>query len=210
MCGEKLAGHERFVCAACLETLPRTGYHRRQLNPMEERFAGVFPFDKATGHFFYQRDSALAELVQDMKYKGFPGIGEMLGELVAGELYPTGYFADTDVIVPVPMHGVKKMLRGYNQATLIATGIGKATGLPVRESLKAVRAHRTQTALSRRERQENTRGLFSLAEGHGLEGKGVLLVDDVCTTGSTITSAAEALKDSGHTHLSIVTLGVTF
>lgn len=210
VCGSTLADHEKFICTECIESLPRTGYHRRELNPMEERFAGKFPFDHATGHFFYSRDSALAGLIQDMKYKRFPGIGETLGRIAAEELYPTGFFENVDVIVPIPMHGVKQMVRGYNQVIHVAKGIGEAAGLPVVESLKAVRAHRTQTSLTQRERRENTQGLFCLSDNHGLEGKGVLLVDDVCTTGSTLISAAETLEGSGHTHLSIMTLGVTF
>ncbi|MDE6144403.1 MAG: ComF family protein, partial [Muribaculaceae bacterium] len=120
VCGIRLAPHERFACTGCLRKLPRSGYHRRHLNPMEERFAGLFRFTRATGHFFYTRDSSLSTLIQDMKYRRFPGIGDMLGNLAATELYPTGFFSDTDIVVPVPMHFVKQARRGYNQTDHIA------------------------------------------------------------------------------------------
>lgn len=210
VCGAPLAPHERFACTHCLSQLPRSGYHRRDLNPMEERFAGQFRFERATGHFFYTRDSSLAKLIQDMKYRHFPGIGEMLGHLAASELFPTGFFSATDVIVPVPMHFMKQARRGYNQTHHIAQGIGKATGLPVSTALKATRAHNTQTSLSREERLENTSGLFKVKDRPQIEGKGVLLVDDVCTTGATITSAAEAIWEAEPSTLTIFTIGVTF
>lgn len=210
VCGAPLAPHERFVCTHCLAQLPRTGYHRRSLNPMEERFAGQFRFERATGHFFYTRDSALAKLIQDMKYRHFPAIGNMLGNLAASELYPTGFFSQTDVVVPVPMHFFKQAKRGYNQSYHIACGIGEATGLPVAASLRARRPHRTQTALSREQRRDNTSELFKVTKTMQIEGKGVLLVDDVCTTGATLASAAEAIWKASPSTLSIFTLGVTF
>lgn len=211
ICGIKLAPHERFACTHCLSTLPRTGYHRRQLNPMEERFAGRFPFTRATGHFFYTRDSALSTLIQDMKYRQFPGIGEMLGNLVASELFATGFFNNIDIIVPLPMHFIKQARRGYNQTHLIAKGISLATDIPICHALKATRPHRTQTSLTREQRLTNTDALFSVRQKTDIEGKGILLVDDVCTTGSTIAAAAEAIASAvPSTSLSLLTIGVTF
>ncbi|MDE6576653.1 MAG: ComF family protein, partial [Muribaculaceae bacterium] len=181
VCDSPLAPHERFVCTHCLAALPRTGYHRRRMNPMEERFAGQFPFVCATGHFFYNPGSALSRLMQDLKYRRFPGIGIMLGELAASELFTTGFFSGIDMILPMPMHFFKQAKRGYNQTHQIAKGISQATNLPVIFNLKAVRAHRTQTSLSREERLTNTSGIFSLDHPEELDGKGVLLLDDVCT-----------------------------
>lgn len=211
VCGCKLAPHERFACTHCLTKLPRTGYHRRELNPMEERFAGRFPFVRATGHFFYTRDSALSILIRDMKYRHFPGIGEMLGSLAAAELFPAGFFEGIEHIVPVPMHFFKRARRGYNQTFHIAKGVSAATGISVSNLLKATRPHRTQTSLSREERLANTESIFAVKPGTPCHGEGILLVDDVCTTGSTIASAAEAITNAlPGARLSILTIGVTF
>ena len=210
ICDGSLAKHERFACTDCLHRIPRSGYHRRTLNPMEERFAGITPFEKGTGHFLYNRDSPLSILIQDMKYRGFSDIGDMLGELAASELFPTGFFTDVDLIVPVPMHFLKQMKRGYNQTHHIARGISVATGLPVSLTLKAVRSHKTQTALSREERLRNTSGMFRVADPSVIEGKHVLLVDDVCTTGSTLISAGEALAAARPSAVTLFTLAVTF
>lgn len=210
-CGGRLAPHERFACSHCLSQLPRTGYHRRPLNPMEERFAGQFPFDRATGHFFYTRDSSLSTLIQDMKYRRFPAIGEMLGTLIASELYPTGFFADIDFLIPVPMHFLKKIKRGYNQTEHIAKGVGSVTSIPLCLNLRAVKSHKTQTSMTKEERLTNTTGIFGLTHPEDLEGKRVLLVDDICTTGSTLRSAAGAILAAAPScRVSMLSVGVTF
>ena len=211
VCGNALAPHERFICTPCLESLPRTGYHRNPRNPMEEKFAGRFPFVAATGHFFYTKDSSVATLIQDMKYRNFPSIGNKLGEIAAKELYTTGFFNDIDVIVPLPMHFFKKAKRGYNQTDRIAAGISKVTGMPVEDALKMRRPRKTQTSLSRLERLSNAESLFIPHRNTDLDGKGVLLVDDICTTGATLGAAAKALSDKFPLiRLYLFTLGVTF
>ncbi len=211
VCDGSLAPHERFACSHCLNILPRTGFHRRPLNPMEERFAGHFPFEHATGHFFYTRDSALSILIHDMKYRHFPAIGEMLGELVAQELFTSGFFNEMDMIIPMPMHFLKQASRGYNQTHHIAKGISRATGISIAYNLKASHPHKTQTSLTPDQRRLNTTGIFTVEKPDQLAGKNILLVDDICTTGSTLSSAGKILTDASPSiKLHILTLGVTF
>lgn len=178
---------------------------------MEARFAGKFPFVTATGHFFYSRDSSLARLIQDMKYRNFPSLGDKLGEIAGEELFMAGFLNDIEMIVPLPMHFFKKAKRGYNQTDHIARGISKASGIPVTDALVMTRQRKTQTALSAEQRFENAKNLFLPKKGINLNDKGVLLVDDICTTGTTMASAAKALTDSFPTiRLYLFTLGVTF
>ena len=178
---------------------------------MVERLAGQFPFLTATGHFFYSRESSLSQLIQDMKYRGFYSIGTFLGKLAAEELLITGYFNDIDLIVPVPMHFYKEMKRGYNQTDYIAKGMSEVCGLPVMNILKMTRTRKTQTSFNRRQRLSNADNLFKVKEGIDLTDKSVLIVDDVCTTGTTISSAAKTITDKFPTaNLHLFTLGVTF
>lgn len=211
VCGNPLAPHERFICNPCIENLPRTGFHREKLNPMVERFAGNFPFVAATGHFFYNRDSDLARLIQDMKYRSFPSIGNKLGAIAGQELYPTGFLSDIDFIVPLPMHYFKKAKRGYNQTDRICAGLSEATGIPISYALKMVKRRTTQTSLSRNERLRNADELFAVNKGIDLNGKGVLLVDDICTTGATMSGAAKTLTNRFPSmRLYLFSLAVTF
>ena len=211
ICGNPLASHEKFICTGCEKSLPRTGFHRNLFNPMVERFAGHFPFDKASGHFFYSRDSSLSKLFQDMKYRGFSSIGDYLGEIAGSELFSTGWLSEIECIVPLPMHFLKKAKRGYNQTDHICRGLSAASEIPVVQALKMTRQRKTQTALSRLERLENAKGLFKVKKGVDLNNKFVLLVDDVCTTGTTLDAAASTLTTAfPDIHLSLFTLAVTF
>ena len=178
---------------------------------MEERFAGQFPFVAATGHFFYSRDSSLAQLIQDMKYRNFPSIGNKLGELSGRELYISGFLNDIEYIVPVPMHFLKQAKRGYNQVDHIAKGIGKSSGIKVEQALKMTRRRETQTSLSRTQRLSNAQSLFETRTKINLNNKGVLLVDDICTTGATLGSAAKTLTDTfPDIRLYLFALAITF
>ncbi len=191
--------------------MPRTLFHRQPDNAMEQRFMGQFPYRQATGHFFYSRGSELAVLMHDLKYHRFPGLARYLGEVVATELLPTGFLSDIDVMVPVPMHPLKQARRGYNQTIEIARGISRVTSIEVAQNLRAVKSHRTQTSMTLEQRLKNTQGVFGVRRPDELDGKGVLLIDDVCTTGATLSAAATALTEAcPNIELSLLTLGVTF
>ena len=192
-CDEELMSGERFVCSRCIHDMVRTRYHSMPDNPMAARFAGLVPFERATAQFFYRPDSDISRLVQDFKYRKFPGIARKLGHISADELLPTGFFYGVDALVPVPMHWSKRVMRGYNQAAVLAKGIAEATGLPVIPALFALRGHTTQTRKTHAERRMNMAGIFAVEPKIDIAGKHLLLVDDVCTTGSTLLSAAEAL-----------------
>lgn len=211
ICGVTLGDTERYICATCLSRMPRTLFHRQPDNAMEQRFMGQFPYRQATGHFFYSRGSELAVLMHDLKYHRFPGLARYLGEVVATELLPTGFLSDIDVVVPVPMHPLKQARRGYNQTIEIARGISRVTSIEVAQNLRAVKGHRTQTSMTLEQRLKNTQGVFGVRHPDELDGKGVLLIDDVCTTGATLSAAATALTDAcPNIELSLLTLGVTF
>lgn len=219
VCGNKLLRSEQFLCSDCIDKLPATGYekywlnsrdHNADLNPMEQRFAGQLPLDHACAPYFYTRDSSLASLVHDFKYRGFSRLAVTMGSLGAKALENSGLFNDMDLLLPIPIHWTKKRRRGYNQSEMIARGISQTTGIPVGSNLKARKPHRTQTSLSSEQRVANTKDIFSVIHPESLEGKRVLLIDDICTTGATLLSAGGALAASTNFNIriSIFTLGV--
>ena len=211
ICHNPLASHEKFICSHCLSHLPRTRYHSYPMNAMEQRLLALTPFKAATGHFFYSKDSDLAQVIQDMKYRGFHSLGKLLGEIAARELCMSRFLDDIDLIIPVPMHFFKKCLRGYNQTDHIAKGISQFTGLPVLNALQMTRYRKTQTSMNRHQRLLNAKNLFRVKKNIDLNYQNVLIVDDVCTTGATIGGAARAIYDKfPHAGLYLFTLGVTF
>lgn len=211
LCGASLPANLKYVCPICLSKLPRTHYHRIAMNPMEQRFAGLFPFEKASGHFFYSSKSELSKLVVDFKYHQFPGLARYLGIIMGKELYSTPFLSDIDIIIPVPMHFLKYGRRGYNQAEELAKGISDSTKIPVFKNLVAIKGHKTQTKKTHQQRAANILGIFKVRKPEDLTGKHILLLDDICTTGSTLREAAKTLHASAPgIRITLLTLGVTF
>ncbi len=193
ICGTRLTDEESFICNPCISHLPRTHFHRRRMNAVETRLAGIIPFRAAASHFFYSRTSETATLLHDLKYRKFPALGRRIGRLIGEELNGTPFLDGIDLIMPIPLHFMKRAKRGYNQTEELAAGLSEATGIPVTLALRASKPHRTQTSLSMAQRQKNTSGIFSIKNPAELAGRHILIIDDVCTTGSTLISAGETL-----------------
>lgn len=152
----------------------------------------------------YLLEGLLREAIHCFKYRNYrvaaPCLGRLVASYLAGNPLP-GY-----ILVPVPLHSRKLRERGYNQAELLAAEIGKVTGLPVENGLLARTRNsapqaRTADANLRR---ANTAGAFTCQQNLG--GAACILVDDVCTTGSTLDACAEALAAAGSTQVWALTL----
>jgi len=102
-----------------------------------------------------------------------------------------------DLIVPVPLHPARLRERGFNQAHLLATMLGQKIGAPVSSVLERVRYTTTQTAFDRIDRMENLHNAFRLRKKATVRELRVLLVDDILTTGSTLTECARVLREAG-------------
>ncbi|HLW36210.1 MAG TPA: ComF family protein [Chthoniobacterales bacterium] len=102
-----------------------------------------------------------------------------------------------DAIVPVPLHPARQRERGFNQAVLLAERVSAHIGVPVAPALKRVRFTTTQTAFDRAERIQNLRDAFRLRKNADVRRLDVLLIDDVLTTGSTLSECARVLKQNG-------------
>lgn len=116
-----------------------------------------------------------------------------MAEFAVEELLDEGF----DVLVPVPLHRVRERTRGFNQSALLAHRISRTTGIPVADDLFRVRPTRVQSLLEDSERRRNIVGAFGVRPGHGFAGARVLLIDDVVTTGSTVSECAAALRRAG-------------
>jgi ComF family protein len=102
-----------------------------------------------------------------------------------------------DVVVPVPLHATRLRERGFNQASLLAALLSAQTSIPSKPLLDRIRYTTTQTALDRSERMENLHDAFRLRKNADVRGLRVLLIDDVLTTGSTLSECARVLKRAG-------------
>jgi ComF family protein len=102
-----------------------------------------------------------------------------------------------DLLVPVPLHPARQRERGFNQAAALAEWISARRGIPCRKALERVRYTRTQTAFDRAERMENLHNAFRLRKNMDVRDLRVLLIDDVLTTGATLSECARVLKKEG-------------
>ena len=208
-CTRPLLYEEAILCTGCNLNLPRTGYDATAENEAAVRFAGRLPFLYATAFCHFTTDGMLQHLLHRLKYKGDKGMGGYLGEQLGYSLREENWMADVDVIVPVPLHPKKEALRGYNQSALIAAGLAKTCGKALdTTSLIRARATESQTKKTREERVANVQDAFAIKNVAPLEGRHILLLDDVLTTGATLEAAARAVLGIAGTRISLAAIGL--
>ncbi len=208
VCGQALDGDERWLCRKCLADLPRTRYEDVDFNTMEQHFAGKVPIERATAYFFYEKDAPYASILHDIKYHSTPRMGQWLTARAVHDMAASHFFDSIDVVTAVPLHRSKLAHRGYNQSEYLARGIAGELNIPFVETLKAIRPHSTQTHKGALERWQNIQDNYALNHKNAdqLAGKHILLVDDVITTGSTLTVCASLLKSIPGVTVSLFTL----
>lgn len=207
ICGEPTA-HADYLCAQCLTNAPR----------IKPPFCATCsePFDGAMSETFscancahrklhfecavssYRSRGTVRKIVHNFKYGRqiqlrFP-IADWLGETLDDPRLRGRRF---DIVVPVPLHPTRKRERGFNQAELLAELLCARSSLTMRPVLERIRYTTTQTVFDRAERMENLRDAFRLRKKTDVRGLRVLLIDDVLTTGSTLSECARVLKQAG-------------
>ena len=192
-----------FLCARCEETLPRltAPYCRLCAQPLASgdvcSRCRETPLPGLEGiRAPYLMEGLARDCVHRLKYQDFRALAEVLGGLLSEYLaelrLPAG------VVVPVPLHPRRLRARGYNQSALLAREMGRRMGIPVAEgALRRSRAAPPQArSANLEERSRNVEGSFTVRDA-SVSGRAVLLIDDVCTTGSTLAACAVALKAAG-------------
>lgn len=165
-----------------------------------------FAFDSARSAAVY--DGALKDAIHQFKYSGHKALGPILAELVIRYLREkTERLRLVDCVIPVPIHSSRLRQRGFNQSEILADEIGQAFSLPVLcGNLTRTRSTRPQVNLPKDQRRENVADAFCVESKDGVEGRNILLIDDVFTTGSTSDAATRALKDAGAKAVHVLTL----
>ncbi len=206
VCGERLSADRLMICPTCLDLLPRYP-GSEALYEAEKRLEGHAPFTEYRSDLGFMHHNPVRDLIHTIKYEDHPELGERLCRLYAPEHLRAGHFADIGVAVPVPLTPSRLRRRGYNQSTYIARGLTGVLGIPLDETLLARRdSHGTQTLRGRESRWESMKKAFYAPHPDLISRRRVLIIDDVLTTGSTLTACALALMAAGAESVSYYTL----
>ncbi len=203
-CGGDGGGGNR-LCPDCLAELPRIPEGPRcpgcggELDGVLAQCSACLaesderPWSGALTLFDYT--GAARELVHDFKFHGKPELARPFAALAAEAFRKETFRAE--LVVPVPLHWTRLWKRSYNQAGLFAERLAAELGIPYCNALRRKRRTRKQSGLHRELRAKNPRGAFGIRDSGEIAGRSILLVDDVFTTGATLTAAAKTLLDAG-------------
>lgn len=205
ICGCRLSRSEREICPTCYVQIPL--YCCAEAYRME-RLEGEAYIADFHSLFVFRHGNYTQRLIHALKYHGRRGVGIELGRIAARRF---GWSPETiDLIIPVPISPNRRRQRGYNQAFCIAEGISRQTGIPADDRILYRRSgHVTHTRLSRDKRLSSIADAFVCRCPSELRGKRVLIVDDVLTTGATLTELAAVLVRAGCGHIEAFTLAVS-
>lgn len=211
VCGRRLSVNEQALCAACHLHLPFTHYEQQPFdNPMARLFWGQFPVERVAALFFYEPSSKLSHIIYDMKYHGRSDACVAMGEIAARHFDRTGFFQGIDAIIPMPITKRRQWQRGYNQSMELARGVAVVTSLPIwGKVVRRTHFKQSQTTQHAYERQLNVEDAFLLVDANKIAGRHLLLIDDIVTTGATITACARQLCKAPGVSVSILAIGMT-
>jgi ComF family protein len=191
------------ICIACRDDLPWHGPHCLRcglpLGSPKDKICGVCI--QSTPAFFrtvcpLRYEFPANRLVQAFKFKRQLAAGRVLSHLIC-EHVTTGKLTHPDTLIPVPLHNMRMLSRGFNQAYELSAYAGKVLDIPMLAGgLRRIRKTQAQSGLSRKQRRKNLKGAFYW-HGSVKPGRHVALIDDVMTTGTTVSECANVLKRAG-------------
>lgn len=192
-CLQEMKPHRTSFCLSCGQFFAGSGVPHFCQRCVEQRPA--YSVHRSCGLY----RGTLKDIIILYKYRGFSVLSKVLAEFAQKSLgKEESLWWKTDAIIPVPLHPEKERERGFNQAQLIAKELARGRHIKlIEDQLVKVRRTLPQTSLDAEERQKNLKGAFEVKDARGIEGKIVLLVDDVYTTGSTLQECCMALRKAG-------------
>ncbi len=178
-------GEKSHLCGSCLD---------------QNRF---FTMSRALGYY----EGPFREAIHRWKYEGKVYLSPLFGEWMARDFFQHWTIDLFDLVIPVPLHPQRLRERGFNQALLLAKELSRRTGIPYRmQVLEKTKPTVPQVSLNGREREKGVKGAFHLMDEGEVKEKGILVVDDVYTTGATVNECARVLLAGGAKRVDVFTL----
>lgn len=204
----QISERTRFVCERCWRNVEQARIPLPRYAETDEACAAGIDLDLSAWYY----DGEIAALIPSMKYHNRPALAKILGELAAARIQPDlhAVLASSAVLAPVPLHPRRRRERGFDQSLLIAQALSKKWGITMMPKLlRRIRFTEKQVKLNAQERAQNVSGAFAIDKRFVATEDTVLLVDDVITTGATVSGCATILKAAGFERVYAITLART-
>ena len=196
-CDVKLFTDEIFICKKCYLKISILQDHEIS-SEYDRKFKADNLIDDYNSLFLFKEKGPLQDLIHSLKYNQKFKIGIFLGRKLGEGKKDIIKNWNVNFIVPIPLHHLKKVERGYNQAMYISKGLSKITKISLQENVvKRTKNTLSQTKLSNEERKGNMLGAFKVKNSKSIKGKNIIIIDDVITTGTTVLELAKVLKENG-------------
>lgn len=206
-CSKLLLKNEHVICTKCSHELPLTFHHTIKNTEIHNAFFGLLPFEFGASMLYFTKKGSVQNLMHNLKYRNRQEIGTHLGNLYANELIDLDVFKTVDFIIPVPLHQKRFYERGYNQVTTFCEALENKLKIPMLDDiLVKTKNLKSQTNKTKEARLENNKNVFLIQNEHKIEGKHLLIVDDIFTTGATIEACAREILKIENTKISILTM----
>lgn len=207
VCNRLLVKGEEVLCIGCMAELPKLNYHKSGFNPLPNRFLGKVLVEDVYAYLNYLKGGRTQKLIHALKYEGKKEVGELFGRWFGQELKESGFAPKVDVVVPVPLHPKKLRQRGYNQVSGFGRSMAESLDAVFQEDILVKSKHTTtQTKKKRLERWQNVEDVYKIRYAEKVEGRKILLVDDVVTTGSTLEACTHVILKANPKSVSIATI----
>lgn len=204
-CEKVLIYQEEHICTNCRLSLPKTNYHLASLNMLTQKFAYEPKVILAAAYLHFHKRGVAQSIIHNLKYKANTEVGEMLGRWYGSELAERQW--KLDAIIPVPLHRAKFVKRGFNQSEHFGIGLSEALEVPIcTDWVIRSRITATQTKKSKLERWQNVNSIYTATQPDQIDGKYIMVVDDVLTTGATIGELVSLLVAHGAVGIYVITI----
>jgi len=209
-CKSQLDLTEKVICKKCFLQLNKVS-DERITTEFQEKFKKSSIISDFTSIYYFEKNKEVHNIIHEFKYNGKFRIGFYLGTLIANKSESKIRSWDIDYIIPVPLHRLRRAERGFNQSFYIAKGINSVLRIPIAHNLlKRLRFTDSQTHFSISERKANVQNAFSLKKNKLISGKNILLLDDVITTGATISECGRVLLNAGAAKIFAASFAIPF
>ncbi len=202
-CGKRLTDDEELVCPDCKHALPIEASFDWEFNRRKIAWHEHSCVLRVGALARYERGNVASQLVRALKFHHHYELGEWMGHTSVQLLKETGLFEGVEMLVPIPLTKKRFLTRGFNQAETIARGMADELKISMRtDVLQRMGYRESQTHFMTNQRAANAQGNFKLINQEGLQGRHIMLVDDVITTGATMLNAISAMENIPEVRLS--------